>query len=147
MDSGGANLPQQSDVFPDQNHFGRIFYNQANMSAAKIPQVLSCCILLIDMNINSHMHSCILYNPFLIFTFIQSIRNSRSLSLYLSVIIFIYFIDRYFSLFYMPFCKYPTHKNIFQTYLIPPPCIFHSLDRRGDGIMHCRWCLCTCYGG
>jgi 3-methylcrotonyl-CoA carboxylase beta subunit len=33
VDSGGANLPNQDDVFPDREHFGRIFYNQANMSA------------------------------------------------------------------------------------------------------------------
>ena len=39
VESGGANLPQQEDVFPDREHFGRIFYNQANMSAAGIPQV------------------------------------------------------------------------------------------------------------
>ena len=39
VDSGGANLPQQDEVFPDRDHFGRIFYNQANMSAANIPQV------------------------------------------------------------------------------------------------------------
>ncbi|KAI1844971.1 hypothetical protein JX266_008764 [Neoarthrinium moseri] len=39
VDSGGANLPHQSDVFPDQNHFGRIFYNQARMSSQGIPQV------------------------------------------------------------------------------------------------------------
>ncbi|KAJ3299509.1 Methylcrotonoyl-CoA carboxylase beta chain, mitochondrial [Borealophlyctis nickersoniae] len=39
VDSGGANLPQQADVFPDKEHFGRIFYNQANMSGAGIPQV------------------------------------------------------------------------------------------------------------
>jgi len=39
VDSGGANLPRQDEVFPDANHFGRIFYNQANMSAAGIPQV------------------------------------------------------------------------------------------------------------
>ena len=39
VDSGGANLPNQDDVFPDREHFGRIFYNQANMSAAGIPQV------------------------------------------------------------------------------------------------------------
>jgi 3-methylcrotonyl-CoA carboxylase beta subunit len=39
VDSGGANLPNQSGVFPDKTHFGRIFYNQANMSAAGIPQV------------------------------------------------------------------------------------------------------------
>lgn len=39
VDSGGANLPHQSDVFPDRDHFGRIFYNQARMSAAGIPQI------------------------------------------------------------------------------------------------------------
>ncbi len=39
VDSGGANLPNQDEVFPDKNHFGRIFYNQANMSAAGIPQI------------------------------------------------------------------------------------------------------------
>jgi 3-methylcrotonyl-CoA carboxylase beta subunit len=39
VDSGGAFLPMQADVFPDRDHFGRIFYNQARMSAAKIPQI------------------------------------------------------------------------------------------------------------
>lgn len=39
VDSGGAHLPDQADVFPDRDHFGRIFYNQANMSALGIPQV------------------------------------------------------------------------------------------------------------
>ncbi|KAL8852680.1 MAG: hypothetical protein Q9221_002440 [Calogaya cf. arnoldii] len=39
VDSGGANLPHQADVFPDRDHFGRIFYNQARMSAARIPQI------------------------------------------------------------------------------------------------------------
>ena len=39
VDSGGANLPRQDEVFPDRDHFGRIFYNQATMSAAGIPQV------------------------------------------------------------------------------------------------------------
>ena len=39
VDSGGANLPNQDDVFPDREHFGRIFYNQANMSAKGIPQI------------------------------------------------------------------------------------------------------------
>ena len=39
VDSGGANLPQQDKVFPDREHFGRIFYNQARMSAAGIPQI------------------------------------------------------------------------------------------------------------
>ncbi|RZS57911.1 carboxyl transferase domain-containing protein [Sphaerotilus mobilis] len=39
VDSGGANLPNQDDVFPDRDHFGRIFYNQANLSAQGVPQV------------------------------------------------------------------------------------------------------------
>ncbi len=39
VDSGGANLPNQDEVFPDRDHFGRIFYNQANMSARGIPQI------------------------------------------------------------------------------------------------------------
>jgi 3-methylcrotonyl-CoA carboxylase beta subunit len=39
VDSGGANLPHQTEVFPDRDHFGRIFYNQATMSAAGIPQI------------------------------------------------------------------------------------------------------------
>jgi acetyl-CoA carboxylase carboxyltransferase component len=39
VDSGGAFLPLQDEVFPDVNHFGRIFYNQAQMSAKKIPQI------------------------------------------------------------------------------------------------------------
>ncbi len=43
VDSGGAFLPRQDDVFPDREHFGRIFYNQANMSAAGIPQVCRWC--------------------------------------------------------------------------------------------------------
>ncbi len=39
VDSGGANLPNQDEVFPDRDHFGRIFYNQANMSAKGIAQI------------------------------------------------------------------------------------------------------------
>ncbi|MGR5069347.1 MULTISPECIES: carboxyl transferase domain-containing protein [Vibrio] len=39
VDSGGANLPHQAEVFPDRDHFGRIFFNQARMSAKGIPQV------------------------------------------------------------------------------------------------------------
>ena len=39
VDSGGANLPNQEDVFPDKHHFGRIFFNQANLSAKGIPQI------------------------------------------------------------------------------------------------------------
>ena len=41
VDSGGANLPHWTDVFPDKDDFGRIFYNQARMSAAGIPQIAS----------------------------------------------------------------------------------------------------------
>jgi 3-methylcrotonyl-CoA carboxylase beta subunit len=43
VDSGGANLPYQADVFPDQEHFGRIFYNQAQMSAEGIAQI--ACVM------------------------------------------------------------------------------------------------------
>ena len=43
VDSGGANLPRQDDVFPDREHFGRIFYNQANMSAQGIAQI--ACVM------------------------------------------------------------------------------------------------------
>ncbi|MDB5662161.1 MAG: methylcrotonoyl-CoA carboxylase, partial [Sphingomonas bacterium] len=43
VDSGGANLPHQAEVFPDRDHFGRIFYNQANMSAAGIAQI--ACVM------------------------------------------------------------------------------------------------------
>ena len=43
VDSGGANLPQQDEVFPDKEHFGRIFFNQANMSAQNIPQI--ACVM------------------------------------------------------------------------------------------------------
>ena len=39
VDSGGANLPNQDEVFADRDHFGRIFYNQANMSSKNIPQI------------------------------------------------------------------------------------------------------------
>jgi 3-methylcrotonyl-CoA carboxylase beta subunit len=41
VDSGGANLPQQTEVFPDREHFGRIFFNQATLSAMGIPQIAS----------------------------------------------------------------------------------------------------------
>ncbi|MDF2900545.1 MAG: propionyl-CoA carboxylase, beta subunit [Phenylobacterium sp.] len=43
VDSGGANLPHQAEVFPDRDHFGRIFYNQARMSADGIPQI--ACVM------------------------------------------------------------------------------------------------------
>jgi 3-methylcrotonyl-CoA carboxylase beta subunit len=43
VDSGGANLPNQDEVFPDRDHFGRIFYNQATMSAMGIPQI--ACVM------------------------------------------------------------------------------------------------------
>jgi 3-methylcrotonyl-CoA carboxylase beta subunit len=41
VDSGGANLPHQTEVFPDREHFGRIFYNQATLSALGVPQIAS----------------------------------------------------------------------------------------------------------
>jgi 3-methylcrotonyl-CoA carboxylase beta subunit len=41
VDSGGANLPNQAEIFPDREHFGRIFFNQASMSALGIPQIAS----------------------------------------------------------------------------------------------------------
>jgi 3-methylcrotonyl-CoA carboxylase beta subunit len=43
VDSGGANLPHQAEVFPDREHFGRIFYNQANLSALGIAQI--ACVM------------------------------------------------------------------------------------------------------
>ena len=43
VDLGGANLPNQTEVFPDREHFGRIFFNQAQMSAAAIPQI--ACVM------------------------------------------------------------------------------------------------------
>ena len=43
VDSGGANLPHQAEVFPDRDHFGRIFFNQAQMSARRIPQI--ACVM------------------------------------------------------------------------------------------------------
>jgi 3-methylcrotonyl-CoA carboxylase beta subunit len=43
VDSGGANLPQQTEVFPDRDHFGRIFFNQATLSSEGIPQV--ACVM------------------------------------------------------------------------------------------------------
>ena len=41
VDSGGANLPNQAEIFPDREHFGRIFYNQATLSALGVPQIAS----------------------------------------------------------------------------------------------------------
>ena len=43
VDTGGANLPHQAEVFPDRDHFGRIFFNQAQMSAEGIPQI--ACVM------------------------------------------------------------------------------------------------------
>ncbi|MGV3482454.1 MAG: carboxyl transferase domain-containing protein, partial [Sphingobium sp.] len=43
VDSGGANLPHQAEVVPDREHFGRIFFNQARMSAREIPQI--ACVM------------------------------------------------------------------------------------------------------
>lgn len=42
VDSGGANLPHQADVFPDRDHFGRIFYNQAKSTRAPVGVVSLC---------------------------------------------------------------------------------------------------------
>jgi len=49
VDSGGANLRRQDEVFPDKNHFGRIFYNQSIMSSMKIPQVI-ILVLILDIS-------------------------------------------------------------------------------------------------
>ena len=43
VDSGGANLPQHTEVFPDREHFGRIFFNQATLSSLGIPQI--ACVM------------------------------------------------------------------------------------------------------
>src|SRR5256885_7196364 len=43
VDSGGPNLPHQTEVFPDREHFGRIFYNQATLSSLGIPQI--ACVM------------------------------------------------------------------------------------------------------
>ena len=43
VDSGGANLPQHTEVFPDREHFGRIFYNQATLSSLGVPQI--ACVM------------------------------------------------------------------------------------------------------
>src|SRR5215469_13321146 len=48
VDSGGANLPNQAEIFPDKEHFGRIFFNQANMRAVGIPQIASVMGLCMD---------------------------------------------------------------------------------------------------
>lgn len=53
VDSGGANLPTQADVFPDRDHFGRIFYNQATMSAKKIPQISIVLLFLLLLSLRS----------------------------------------------------------------------------------------------
>uniref|UniRef100_A0AAR2KBR0 Methylcrotonoyl-CoA carboxylase beta chain, mitochondrial n=1 Tax=Pygocentrus nattereri TaxID=42514 RepID=A0AAR2KBR0_PYGNA len=49
VDSGGANLPRQADVFPDRDHFGRIFFNQARLSSEGIAQVICCTVLSVVM--------------------------------------------------------------------------------------------------
>src|SRR3989475_5177776 len=57
VDSGGANLPNQDDVFPDREHFGRIFFNQANMSAegiAQIAVVMGSCTAIWAMRSEEH---------------------------------------------------------------------------------------------
>ena len=56
VDSGGANLPRQDEVFPDRDHFGRIFYNQATMSSQGIPQVRTTSSVLSSMkHTSSHL--------------------------------------------------------------------------------------------
>ncbi len=74
VDSGGANLPRQDEVFPDVNHFGRIFYNQANLSAEGIPQVhfsreKSRCLLL-----NNRFLLCWAPVPLVVLTFLVRIK-------------------------------------------------------------------------
>ena len=54
VDSGGANLPRQSEVFPDRDHFGRIFYNQATMSSQGIAQV---AVVMGSCTAGKHTHS------------------------------------------------------------------------------------------
>lgn len=57
VDSGGANLPRQAEVFPDKMHFGRSFYNQANMSAKGISQiavVMGSCTAGLSISIDSN---------------------------------------------------------------------------------------------
>lgn len=64
VDSGGANLPRQGEVFPDADHFGKIFYNQATMSAAGISQVCMSyvCSFAKQLNsIDSHYWSLFFY--------------------------------------------------------------------------------------
>lgn len=58
VDSGGANLPHQSEVFPDRDHFGRIFFNEANMSSRGIAQV-NCFKFMVTISLisNKKYHS------------------------------------------------------------------------------------------
>ena len=58
VDSGGANLPRQADVFPDRDHFGRIFFNQANLSARNIPQVGRVLTLKSDRQTETRAFGC-----------------------------------------------------------------------------------------
>uniref|UniRef100_A0AAY4C2P3 Methylcrotonoyl-CoA carboxylase beta chain, mitochondrial n=1 Tax=Denticeps clupeoides TaxID=299321 RepID=A0AAY4C2P3_9TELE len=58
VDSGGANLPRQADVFPDRDHFGRIFYNQARLSSQGIAQVYTEAMNMIQTHIAVVMGSC-----------------------------------------------------------------------------------------
>lgn len=71
VDSGGANLPRQADVFPDRDHFGRIFYNQARLSSERIAQVMLMfcskhCISHFDHI--THLEQLGLYHGFIIFS-------------------------------------------------------------------------------
>lgn len=57
VDSGGANLIHQSDAFPDKNHFGRIFFNQANMSSDGISQVVLLSLRIINVMIRNEVET------------------------------------------------------------------------------------------
>lgn len=52
VDSGGANLPNQADAYPDKFHFGRIFFNQANMSSLGITQVENNGVIILSGGLN-----------------------------------------------------------------------------------------------
>lgn len=81
VDSGGANLPRQADVFPDRDHFGRIFFNQARLSSEGIAQVMlmfgGTCILHVDHVTFTFKMACV-----------TRLESLESLSLELIVVIF-----------------------------------------------------------
>ena len=70
VDSGGAFLPRQDEVFPDKEHFGRIFYNQANMSAAGIPQVYMYMYICMYVYVCVCFHILLIYIPSLYISYI-----------------------------------------------------------------------------